>query len=285
MKELLRLDRISYSYDEERTALREVSVSLYAGERVAVLGNNGAGKSTFFLCCNGVLSPTEGTIHLEGRALGRKKANQNQLRRCVGLVFQDPDSQLLAGTVEAEISFGPMNLRLDEKEVRARVDSAIARLRLEDFRTRPPHYLSGGEKKRVSIADVLAMEPRLLLLDEPAASLDPANARLLEENLGRLSREGLGLVIATHDVDFAWRWAERILVFHEGRLRADADPRSIFDDGDLLEACGLQRPILYEVGALLGLDPPPRTVEAFQGLHLADRPVKQAPLIADGGGR
>lgn len=270
MNELLRLDRVSYSYDEERTALQEVSVTLYAGERVAVLGNNGAGKSTFFLCCNGVLPPSNGTILLEGRALGQKKTDRNLLRRAVGLVFQDPDSQLLAGTVEAEISFGPMNLRLAEAEVRARVDSAIERLHLEAFRTRPPHYLSGGEKKRVSIADVLAMEPRLLLLDEPAASLDPANTLLMEENLGRLSKEGLGLVIATHDVNFAWRWAERVLVFQKGRLRADTDPKSVFDDEKLLEECGLQRPILYETGRLLGLDPLPRTVCDLKGLHITD---------------
>lgn len=260
MKEILRLDRISYSYDEERTALQEVSVSLHAGERVAVLGNNGAGKSTFFLCCNGVLQPTGGGIFLDGAPLGAKGRDRALLHRAVGLVFQDPDSQILAGTVEAEISFGPMNLRLPEHEVRSRVDGAIHGLELEEFRSRPPHYLSGGEKKRVSIADVLAMEPQLLLLDEPAASLDPANTLLLEQNLEKLSARGLGLVIATHDVNFAWRWAQRALVFHRGMLRADTDPQSVFEDEALLLECGLQRPLLYEVGKLLGMEPLPRTV-------------------------
>lgn len=261
MREILRLEGLSYAYEEDRTALADLSVTLYGGQKVAVLGNNGAGKSTFFLCCNGVLSPASGEIVLEGKKLERKGPDRSLLRRSVGLVFQDPDSQIIAGTVEAEISFGPMNLRLQDEDVRRRVDQAIANMQLEDFRSRAPHYLSGGEKKRVSIADVLAMEPQLLLLDEPAASLDPANSRLLEQNLELLSRRGLGLVIATHDVDFAWRWAERILVFHRGRLQADADPEFVFADEELLTRCGLEQPILYQVGILQGMKPLPRTVE------------------------
>lgn len=261
MNEILRLEQICYSYEEDRTALSGVSVTLYSGQRVAVLGNNGAGKSTFFLCCNGVLSPSAGSLYLEGRELSGKKPDRSLLRRSVGLVFQDPDSQIIAGTVEAEISFGPMNLRLPEDEVRRRVDEAVENMQLEEFRTRAPHYLSGGEKKRVSIADVLAMEPKLLLLDEPAASLDPANTRLLERNLEELSGRGLGLVIATHDVDFAWRWADRVLVFHKGGLRADAEPEAVFADKELLDLCGLQQPLLYQVGELSGMNPLPRRIE------------------------
>lgn len=259
MREILRLENLTFSYDEERTALTGLSVSLHACQRVAVLGNNGAGKSTFFLCCNGVLQPDRGAVFLDGAPLSGK-AGRAQLRRSVGLVFQDPDSQLIAGSVEAEVSFGPMNLRLNEAEVRQRVDAALDALELNDFRSRPPHALSGGEKKRVSLADVLAMEPKLLLLDEPAASLDPANTRLLEQNLNELSKSGLGLVIATHDVDFAWRWAERVLVFHGGTLLADGTPEALFGDEDLLSRCGLQQPILYQVGRLWKIDPLPKTV-------------------------
>lgn len=261
MNELLRLDEVSYSYEEGRTALSGLSVSLYGGQKVAVLGNNGAGKSTFFLCCNGVLTPEAGAIFLEGKEISKKKQDRMLLRRAVGLVFQDPDSQIIAGNVEAEVSFGPMNLRLGEQEVRRRVDEAIENMQLADFRRRAPQYLSGGEKKRVSIADVLAMEPRLLLLDEPAASLDPANTRLLEQNLEMLSQKGLGLVIATHDVDFAWRWADRALVFHKGQLQADGTTEQIFSDGELLDRCGLAQPILYQIGVLQGMNPLPRTVK------------------------
>lgn len=266
MEEILRLERVGYSYDQERTALSQLSVTLYGGEKTAVLGNNGAGKSTFFLCCNGVLAPTQGKLYLGEKELGRRKEDRSLLRRTAGLVFQDPDSQIIAGNVEAEISFGPMNLHLGDDEVRRRVDMAIEKMQLEAFRDRAPHYLSGGEKKRVSIADVLAMEPRLLLLDEPAASLDPANTRLLEHNLELLSARGLGLVIATHDVDFAWRWADRILVFHQGVLQADADGETVFSDQKLLEKCGLTQPILFQVGRLQGLNPLPRTVDDIKAV-------------------
>lgn len=261
MEEILRFTNICYAYAEGADALTDCSVALYAGQKVAVLGNNGAGKSTFFLLANGVLKPRSGEIRFAGRKIGRTNRDLNTLRRHVGLVFQDPDVMMVAGSVEEEISFGPMNLRLPEPEVRRRVDEAVRAFALEDFCTRAPQYLSGGEKKRVTLADALAMEPRLLLLDEPAASLDPRNASLLEENLRMLAQRGLGLVVATHDVDFAWRWADRILLFHAGRLVADRTPEEAFGDSALLGACNLQQPTLYQVGRALGLAKMPRTVQ------------------------
>lgn len=265
MKEILRFEQVSYAYEEHRNALSDCSVAIHAGEKIAVLGNNGAGKSTFFLLANGVLTPKSGRVMFKEVPVGKRAKERNRLRRGVGLVFQDPDVQLLAGTVEEEISFGPMNLRLPKDEVRRRVDEAIARLHLEDFRLRPPQYLSGGEKKRVSIADVLAMEPELMLLDEPAAGLDPANNRLLERNLEMLEQQGLALAVATHDVNFAWQWASRILVFHDGHLVADDVPEVIFADTPLLERCHLEQPLLYQVGELLGL-PRPRTMQELEQL-------------------
>ena len=184
MEEILRFEHVSYAYEEEREALLDVCVKVCAGERVAVLGSNGAGKSTFFLLANGVLRPGAGRILFRGAPVGGGAKQLNVLRRGVGLVFQDPEVQLLGGSVEEEVSFGPMNLRLPVGEVRARVDAAIRSFALEEYRGRAPQYLSGGEKKRVTLADALAMEPQMLLLDEPAASLDPANTRLLEQNLG-----------------------------------------------------------------------------------------------------
>ena len=172
--------------------------------------------------------------------------------------------QLLGGSVEEEVSFGPMNLRLPVGEVRARVDAAIRSFALEEYRGRAPQYLSGGEKKRVTLADALAMEPQMLLLDEPAASLDPATPRLLEQNLQMLSEQGLGLMVATHDVDFAWRWATRVLVFRGGRLAGDGEPREIFENVSLLRTCGLEQPVLYRVGRVLGLAAPPHTVEELE---------------------
>ncbi len=260
MEEILRFDKISFSYDRERIALNNLSVTLHDSEKVAVLGNNGAGKSTFFLCCNGIVKPKSGELYLRQNKIQGTRKDNLLLRQAVGLVFQDPDNQIIAGTVEAEISFGPMNLNLSEAVVRNQVDDAIMKMQLEEMRFRAPHYLSGGEKKRVSIADVLAMNPQLLLFDEPGASLDPANTSLLEKNLDMLSEKGLGLVIATHDVDFAWRWADRVLVFHKGEIVADADPETVFSDKILLEKCGLAQPILFQVGKIYNMNPLPRVI-------------------------
>lgn len=267
MGELLRLEHVSFTYEdgvERRPALENCSVSIHCGERIAVLGGNGAGKSTFFLLANGVLRPQEGTVLFRGEAVGGKKRELNRLRRGVGLVFQDPDVQILGGTVEEEISFGPMNLGLSKEEVRRRVDGAVEQMRLTGLRRRAPQYLSGGEKKRVSIADALAMEPELLLLDEPAASLDPENCRVLEDTLEMLGKQGLALAVATHDVDFAWRWARRILVFHDGRLTADRTPEGLFSDTQLLSACHLEQPMLFRAARALGIRPWPRTMEDFE---------------------
>lgn len=266
MGALLSLEDVSFSYGEGIPALCGLNVSIAEGERIAVLGNNGAGKSTFFLCCNGVLHPEQGSIRLCGEKIGGGRKELTRLRRAVGLVFQDSETQLLAGSVEEEVSFGPMNLRLPEEEVVRRVEEALERFDLQALRRRAPQELSGGEKKRVTLADVLAMHPRLLLLDEPAASLDPQNTSLLEQNLAALSEAGLTLMIATHDMDFAWRWAERILLFHAGRLAADGVPAVIFSDEALLARCGLHPPMLFRIGKALRLPSLPRTVEELEGM-------------------
>ena len=263
MQEILQLEQVCYSYEEHTDALTDCTVGIGAGERIAVLGSNGAGKSTFFLLANGVLTPKRGKILLDGQPVSASGRERNRLRRSVGLVFQEPDVQILAGTVRQEISFGPMNLGLSEREVSERVDRTMDQLDLTEYRNRAPQYLSGGEKKRVTLADVLAMQPRIMLLDEPTASLDPANTRLLEQTLGQLEQQGITLVISTHYVDFAWRWAERILVFHEGHLVCDAAPEQVFADAELLARCGLRRPMLYEVCEILNIEPR-RTMEAFR---------------------
>lgn len=265
MEELLRFEHVSFSYEEGQQngpALAECTVAVHSGERIAVLGANGAGKSTFFLLANGVLRPRHGTVYFQGRPVDKKTLNN--LRRGVGLVFQDPDVQILGGTVEEEISFGPMNLRLERQEVERRVEAAMEQLQLKHLRRRSPQYLSGGEKKQVSIADALAMEPRLLLLDEPASSLDPLHRKILEGTLADLEDRGMALMVSTHDVDFAWRWAQRVLVFQDGRLAADRTPQEVFEDTALLERCGLEQPTLFRAGEILGLCPLPRTLEEFE---------------------
>lgn len=251
MAELLRLEKVCYRYEDKYIGLSGVSVTFHAGERVAVLGSNGAGKSTFFLCCNGVLHPQEGSIFLKSQEITVSKKDLSLLRQAVGLVFQDPDSQIIAGTVEDEVSFGPVNLRLSDDEVKSRIDHSLAQMNLVGYESRAPQYLSGGEKKRLSIADILAMQPEMILLDEPTASLDPENVALLEQTLEQLHQSGITLIVSTHDVDFAYRFATRALIFNRGEIIADAGVEKVFSSEKTLAAAGLKKPLIYAVSELL----------------------------------
>ena len=260
-QEILKLEQVSFQYEESQKALVQIDVTFYAGEKVAVLGNNGAGKSTLFLVCNGVQQPTNGRIYLNEQEMGFGKKDQLALRQSIGLVFQDVDVQIIGSTVYEEISFGPMNLQLSKDEVRERVEGVIQNFDLGGFEERAPHRLSGGEKKRVCIADVLAMKPKIIFFDEPTTGLDPKNTLLFEENLKMLEKQGMGTVIATHDVDFAWRFAERIILFHEGQIVGDGDPDELFRDKELMKLCGLVQPMLLHIGEKLGWTKIPRRVE------------------------
>lgn len=246
-REILRAEGISYSYQNDREVLHQVSLRIGAGERIALLGENGAGKSTLFLNLNGVLIPDHGKIFLGGKPVSRRRADLNRLREKVGIVFQDPDQQMIAATVRQEVSFGPMNLKLPREEVIRRVDRAMEQMDLTDYAGRAPQYLSGGEKKRVSVADVLAMDPEVLIFDEPTASLDPIASDALERTLTMISDEGKTLLISTHDVDFAWRWADRVLVMKDGAIIADGTPEEIFTEPMLLERAHLKEPVMLSV--------------------------------------
>lgn len=254
---VLQAKDLRFCYEAGTPALDGVSLDIHAGERIALLGPNGAGKSTLFLCLNGVLAPDSGEIVLHGRPIDRKK--RKTLCAHVGVVFQNADDQIVAPTVASEVSFGPVNLRLPRDEVARRVDHALDYMGLQAFRARPPHDLSGGEKKRVSIADMLAMDSEVLLFDEPAASLDPAGGARLEAVLARLSDEGRTLILATHDMDFALRWATRAVVLAGGRVIADGAPRAVLADKVMLRRANLCQPLLMEVWDVLrarGLTPP-----------------------------
>ena len=242
---ILQVRDLQYAYSDEKMALRGVDLDIRQGERIAVMGSNGAGKSTFFLNINGVLQSEHGEIFYRGQKMSKK--TMNDLRKNVGIVFQDADSQIIASTVQAEVSFGPMNLKLSRNDVKDRVDEALAYMNLTDFRNRPPHYLSGGEKKRVSIADIIAMHPEIIIFDEPTAALDPVNADMLEEVLKKMAQEGKTIMISTHDVDFAYRWAERIVVFCDGKIIADDTPLAVFQNKDIICQANLKRPMMLDI--------------------------------------
>lgn len=192
-----------------------------------------------------MLTPAEGEISYRGTKITRKTLKK--LRQHIGIVFQDADNQIIASSVLAEVSFGPMNLKLPRSEVEERVNTALNYMNISQFKDRPPHYLSGGEKKRVSIADIIAMKSEIIIFDEPTASLDPLNAAMLEEVLEKLSREGKTLLLSTHDVDFAYRFADRILVFDNGRILADGTPLEVFKNISVLKQANLKRPLLLDV--------------------------------------
>lgn len=246
-KPILKVEDLYYVYGNGNgnPALKGVSVDIYEGEKIAVIGSNGSGKSTFFLNVNGVFTPEQGKIIYRDTIINKK--NLKELRKNIGIVFQDADNQIIASTVMAEVAFGPMNLKLPKEEVKKRVEEALAYMNISDFKDRPPHYLSGGEKKRVSIADIIAMKSEIIIFDEPTAALDPLNAQMLEEVLEKLSSENKTMLISTHDVDFVYRWAERAIVFCQGKIIADGTPLEIFKNSEILKQANLKQPTMLQV--------------------------------------
>lgn len=248
-EKLLETKGVSFFYEQGKPALKDVSLSIDKGERIAVLGANGAGKSTFFLTINGVRIPQEGKIFYRGEEIGKK--NRKVLTEHIGIVFQEADNQIIGSTVKSEVAFGPINQGLPMQEVEERTIRAMKEMDIEEWGNRPPHYLSGGEKKRVTIADVLAMMPEIIVFDEPTASLDPVNVEIFEQIAMRLSKEGKTILVSTHDVDFAYRFAERVLVFANGKLLADGESNNIFSNQALLQENHLKKPVILEIYELL----------------------------------
>lgn len=234
---MLELKNLEFSYDDNKI-FNGLNLSIKKGEKIALLGDNGAGKTTLFLCLNGVLK-YKGDILYNGKKTGPK-----ELRKKVGLIFQEPDVQIIATTVEREISFGPMNMKVSKNEVKQRTDRAMAELGLERFRNRAVHYLSGGEKKRVCIADIIAMDSEIVLFDEPCAFLDTRNSVLLENILNKMSEDRI-IIVSTHDMDFAYRWADRFIIMEKGNIVCDGGIE-VFDTDYV------QKPLLWQIMKIQG---------------------------------
>jgi cobalt/nickel transport system ATP-binding protein len=235
---------LEFAYPDGRAALDGAGLHIHSGERVALLGPNGAGKTTLVLHLNGILTPQRGTISVAGLPVARD--HLTEIRRRVGLVFQDPDDQVFMPTVAEDVAFGPANLGLSGAELDARVDAALAAVGMEDHRDRVPHHLSQGEKRLVAIATVLAMEPEILVLDEPSANLDPAGRRELAEVLESLD---LTMLMVTHDLPYALQLCERAVVMNQGRIVADGPIVEILADGELMAANRLELPYGFDAGA------------------------------------
>jgi cobalt/nickel transport system ATP-binding protein len=232
---------LAYSYPDGSPALRGVDLSVASGERVAVLGPNGAGKTTLMLHLNGILSPSAGSVEIGGLPVARE--NLKEIRRRVGVVFQDPDDQLFMPTVRDDVAFGPANLGLRDEELAERVRAALDAVGMGEAAPRPPHHLSFGQRRRIALATVLAMDPEVLVLDEPTSNLDPAARRDLADVLTSLPVTAL---IVTHDLPYALELCPRAVILNEGVIVADGPTAEILADAALLAANRLELPYGFD---------------------------------------
>jgi cobalt/nickel transport system ATP-binding protein len=234
---VLDLRGVAYAYPDGHQALYGVDLHVHRGERVALLGPNGAGKTTLILHLNGILMPGAGSVAVSGLPVVRE--NLQEIRRRVGIVFQDPDDQLFSATVWDDVAFGPRNLDLSKAEVSARVEAALDRVGMLDFAHRPPHHLSFGQRRRVAVATVLAMEPEILVLDEPSSNLDPASRRELAEIIAGLD---VTVMMVTHDLPYALELCPRAMILSGGTIVADGPTRNLLADSELMAQHRLELP-------------------------------------------
>ncbi len=246
MKEpLIRMEGVSFDYrlnsEEVVRVLRDVSLDIYPGEYVAIIGHNGSGKSTLAKHFNGILKPTEGNVYVAGFNT-KDDRYRREIRRRVGMVFQHPDNQIVATIVEDDVAFGLENIGVPPREMRKRLDAALEAVGMSSYRNRPPHHLSGGQKQRVAIAGVLAMEPRCLVLDEATSMLDAHGRREILQVLRRLHQRGMTIIAVSHHMSEAAE-ADRVLVIEAGRIAMEGPPREIFQRQELLRRLQLDIPV------------------------------------------
>ena len=251
MSDIISVENLAYTYpgmDNEPgvVVFEDMNLTVEQGTFVAILGTNGCGKSTLAKHFNSILLPTGGKVYV----CGIDTANEErilQVRRNVGMVFQNPDNQIVANVVEEDVAFGPENLGISSPEIRHRVNKALKQVGMYEYREHAPHLLSGGQKQRIAIAGVIAMEPKCIVLDEPTAMLDPRGRREVVETIGRLNKEkGITAVLITHHMDEAAK-ADRVVVLHKGKVAADGTPEEVFAQVELLHDLGLAAPESVEL--------------------------------------
>jgi cobalt/nickel transport system ATP-binding protein len=250
-KSIIKTENMSYKYPDGTVALKDINIEISAGERIAIVGSNGAGKSTLFSHFNGISEPTTGLIKIDGEPVVYKKKELLKIRQTVGIVFQNPDDQLFAPTVIEDVAFGPMNLGFSDEEVDKRVAEALKLVRMTGQEKKAPHHLSGGQKKRVAIAGILAMRPEIMVLDEPTTGLDPKGVDEVMEILQMLNKEDMSIIIASHDVEMVTEFADRIFVLHDGEIIGQGTTEEIFNDPITLKKAHLKPPKAAELLHLL----------------------------------
>ena len=243
----LETKNLSYTYHDGTQALKNVNIKIRKGEKIAIMGPNGAGKSTLFSHFNGLNEPTSGHVEIDGEKIIFERDELIKVRQKVGIVFQDPNDQLFAPTVKEDVAFGPMNLGLDYDEVEKRIRESLEMVGMSGFEEKTPHHLSGGQQKRVAIAGIIAMRPDIMILDEPTAGLDPEGVEKVLDILNNLNKEGISIVISSHDIEMVNQFADKIFVLHDGEIIAEGDKHQIFSDKELLKKAHLKAPVTTEI--------------------------------------
>ncbi len=278
---------IRYRYPRGMEAIQGISFHIRKGEKIALVGPNGAGKSTLMLMFNGMIRPDSGTLLFDNKPISYDKESLRMLRKRVGFVLQNPDRQIIAPTVYQDVAFGPANLGYSDEEVKEAVAGALKYVGLEGFERRPPHQLSGGEKKRVAIAGVLAMDPDMLVFDEPTSGLDPSGSEDIMELLDELNQGGKTIIISTHDIELAYPWADRAILLLKGKILQEDIPDVAFGNQEYVRQARLSMPTLLELYFELqkrGFSVPerkPRTT--LDMLNVFDRAFDNRPCFGEPG--
>ena len=248
---ILETKDLSYRYEGGKQALKSISVSIPAGCKVAFVGPNGAGKSTLFMHFNGILKPTGGEVKYNANNVDYSKKGLLSLRKDITFVTQNPDDQIFNVIVEDDVAFGPFNLDLPLPEVRQRVKDALKMVGMEEERSRPIHHLSFGQRKRIAVASALAMNPKVLIMDEPTAGLDPEMLYRLYEIADEVNTKGSTVIISTHDVETAYSWADLVVVLDEGEVLAQGTPSEVFSRQDVLDKACLSVPLIHKLNEFM----------------------------------
>lgn len=262
MDSIIKIQNLIYEYpveegEEPIKAIKGINLEIERGSFTAIIGKNGSGKSTLAKNLNGLLVPTAGDVIVEGY---NTKDDEHiwDIRQAAGMVFQNPDNQLVSSIVEDDVAFGPENLGIDPKEIRERVDKALEDVEMGKYKKKAPHLLSGGQKQRIAIAGVVAMKPRCIIFDEPTAMLDPRGRKEIMKIIKELHEEGITVILITHFMEEAVQ-ADRVIIMHEGEILLDGKPEEVFSHEDLIKSCNLDLPLMVEIGARLrkrGIDIP-----------------------------
>ena len=268
MENIIKIDNLYFQYphgedEEPKLAIKGVSLEIAEGSFTAIIGQNGSGKSTLAKNLNGLLLPSHGAVYVSGMDT-RDEDKIWDIRQTAGMVFQNPDNQLVSAIVEDDVAFGPENIGIDPVEIRARVDEALDAVKMGKYKRKAPHLLSGGQKQRIAIAGVVAIRPRCIIFDEPTAMLDPRGRKDIMEIIEKLHREGITVILITHFMDEAVK-ADRVVIMNKGEILLDGTPEHVFSQDELIRSARLDVPMAAEIAIYLrenGIDVPPEVVTA-----------------------